>query len=127
MMEIDSGPSEGRFPASAAAHSATRPMITPEAMGTSAATMPPGKSSETAPDLIARLDGIVRTDIADLFHGTGVVSNNVPGICSDIISTLKNLLEHPETLDLGSETSTVFLKSTLPSLVEVFVRRKTRP
>jgi hypothetical protein len=48
-------------------------------------------------------------------------------ICQDISSVLQTLFDQPELLDLSSETSVLFLKSTLPVLVEVIVRRKNKP
>jgi hypothetical protein len=92
-------------------------------VNTAAAIASPG----TVLDIISRLDRIVRAEIADLFQGNESVSASVPVICQDISSVLQTLFDQPELLDLSSETSVLFLKSTLPVLVEVIVRRKNKP
>jgi hypothetical protein len=92
-------------------------------VNTAAAIASPG----TVLDIISRLDRIVRAEIADLFQGNESVSASVPAICQDISSVLQTLFDQPELLDLSSETSVLFLKSTLPVLVEVIVRRKNKP
>ena len=72
------------------------------------------------------LEGIVRNDLAELYHGIGTISSRFGTICSDIKAVVTSFLEEPEKLDLSAEPCINFLKSTLPSLCEVIFRRKTK-
>lgn len=87
----------------------------------------PAASAEDFVTLTTRLEQIVNVHISDLFQGSGSVSSTIPAICNDIRDIVQILLDQPEILDLGNEASAQLLKTTLPALVEVFVRRKNKP
>lgn len=77
-------------------------------------------------DVIRKLDKIRRLHIADLFHDTGPISDDIPSLCTDINTVVTAFIEKPECVDLSQDICVNFLINTLPALVEVFLRKNSR-
>ena len=74
------------------------------------------------------LRDIVVSDIADLYQGIGAISDHacVKSLCDDITNVIDSFIEKPQSFDLSDDECMSFLTRTLPVLVEVFLRRKSR-
>eukprot|EP01036_Dinobryon_divergens_P045858 gene45858-61292_t len=67
---------------------------------------------------------LAQLDIADIFHGQGVAhGDRLLAICEDFRDLVERFIDGP--IDLTSPPILTFLRSTLPRLVETFLRRKT--
>ena len=74
--------------------------------------------------LLVRL-GKVSLDVGHLYHSEK--THDIPALCADIIRAVqlcKDLLQIPSDINKDPLLAS-YLKSTLPVLVEVFMRRKT--
>jgi hypothetical protein len=77
-------------------------------------------------ELLGKLERIAREEVGHLFFGEGLISEEVGQLCDDINSAIDNFLGQTlDATDLTDPNSLTFLKFTLPSLVEVFLRRQT--
>ena len=73
---------------------------------------------------LKKLDIIVKQEVSNVFYGVGEIGGQICAICSEINRAIDCFLSNA-TVDLSDAIVVNFLKSTLPVLVEVFLRRST--
>jgi hypothetical protein len=77
----------------------------------------------TSSDLLGRLGRLVAAEIPNIFYGVG---GNIPELCNDLEQALRRFnIVSEDTNPFKAPEFSIFLKSTLPTLIEVFLRRKT--
>ena len=76
-------------------------------------------------NLFSRLDQISKTEVSNVFHGIGEIGNNIPILCNTINSAISSFFDIPTAVDLSDALTITFLKSSLPTLVEILFRRTT--
>lgn len=76
-------------------------------------------------NLLNRLDHAAKEEVSDIFHGTGELGGNICKLCSEINCSIDSFFDSPSTVDLSDASTINFLRSTLPILIEVLLRRKT--
>jgi hypothetical protein len=74
---------------------------------------------------LLRLENISKNEVYNIFHGTGVVGGQIIPLCANINRAVDFFLECQASIDFSSTTTTTFLRSTLPVLIEVLIRRTT--
>ena len=75
--------------------------------------------------VLKKLDSIVKLELSNLFHGTGEMRGQICTVCSEINRVLDSFRNNASVVDVSDAFVANFLKSTLPILVEVFLRRST--
>lgn len=88
-------------------------------------TMAKERAKSIDPDILSRLDLLVREDITNLFVGEEVNSNAIPTICRSLIEVVERFLDPNNFIDLTDISISNFLTHTLPALVEAFLRRRS--
>ena len=75
--------------------------------------------------VLKKLDSIAKLDVSNLFHGAGEIGGQICSVCSDINRALDSFRSNASVVDLNDAIVVNFLKSTLPILIEIFLRRST--
>lgn len=73
----------------------------------------------------ARLNATAQSDLSGYFSGTCPPSA-FEDLCRDILKSLSYLLDPSEISDLDDAVIVQFLRSSLPVLVELILRRKSQ-
>lgn len=76
-------------------------------------------------NLLEKLEEISRTEISNVFNGTGDVGGRICDLCSDINKAIDIFIYPKLDIDLSDSATLTFLRSSLPILVEILVRRFT--
>jgi hypothetical protein len=74
---------------------------------------------------LLRLENLSRNEVYNIFYGTGVVGGQIIPLCANINRAVDFFLECQSSIDFSSTITTTFLRSTLPVLIEVLIRRTT--
>lgn len=75
--------------------------------------------------LLEKLDEISRSEISNVFNGTGDVGSRICDLCSDINQAIDMFINPKSDIDLNDSATSTFLRSTLPILIEILIRRPT--
>jgi hypothetical protein len=74
-------------------------------------------------DLFLRLKRCVDDELGDLLYSVGAISGSFKLVCDDLKIILTTLLEQPQSFDITEDLCLHFLSSTLPTLIEVILKR----
>jgi hypothetical protein len=75
--------------------------------------------------LLHELGDIAQTKIYSLFSGTGTFASGLSSVSLKIVNVTEALLDPAFGVDLSETHVQSFLRSTLPALIEAYLRRKT--
>jgi hypothetical protein len=76
-------------------------------------------------NLLEKLDEISRTEISNLFNGTGDVGGRICDLCLDINKAIDMFINPKLDIDLSDAATLTFLRCSLPTLIEILIRRFT--
>jgi hypothetical protein len=77
-------------------------------------------------EVLDRLATVSKDEISHIYFAEGAICSEIVKLCSDINFVIELFIGHSQSsLDLSDPACLIFLKATLPALVEVFLRRKT--
>ena len=76
-------------------------------------------------NLLEKLDEIARTEISSVFNGTGDAGGRICDLCLDINKAIDMFIYPKSDIDLSDSATLTFLRSSLPILIEILIRRFT--
>jgi hypothetical protein len=74
---------------------------------------------------LINLDEIAKKEISNVFYGVGEIGSAICSICDNINIAIDVFLVPQSGADLNDAACLNFLKSSLPVLIEIFLRRTT--
>ena len=73
--------------------------------------------------LSSSLAKIVSDELGELYYLTNVIDERLDTICDNIIETIEIIIENNSTINISSDFIQLFLRSTIPTLTEILLKR----
>ena len=74
---------------------------------------------------LLKLEHLAKNEVYNIFYGCGIVGSQMIPLCADINRAIDFFLDFQLSIDFSSAIATTFLRSTLPILIEILIRRST--